>query len=110
MGRAATEMAATDYLSFAFAGIVACGGIIGFIKAGSTVSLGMGLAFGGIAAFGAMQTSKDPKNVWIILFTSLILAGVMGSRFVKSGKFMPAGLVATLSLLQAARMGYRIMF
>lgn len=32
----------------------------------------------------------------IFLVSSMILAGAMGSRAVRSGKFMPAGLVATL--------------
>ena len=36
----------------------------------------------------------------IISVTSLVLSGVMGSRFARSGKFMPAGLVATLRYLK----------
>ncbi|XP_031549808.1 transmembrane protein 14C-like [Actinia tenebrosa] len=102
-------MASTDYLSFGFAAVVALGGVLGYAKAGSTVSLAMGLGFGGIAAFGAVQTSRDPKNVWVLLVSSMILAGAMGSRAVRSGKFMPAGFIATLSLAEAARMGYRLL-
>ena len=35
----------------------------------------------------------------LLLVVSAILLGVMGFRFVKSGKFMPAGLVASLRLV-----------
>ena len=42
-------------------------------------------------------------SVYAICFhlsaTSAILAGVMGQRAISSGKFMPAGLVATLRLI-----------
>ena len=34
---------------------------------GSVPSLGAGLTFGGIAMFGAYQTSQNPKNVWVSL-------------------------------------------
>ncbi|EDO47575.1 predicted protein, partial [Nematostella vectensis] len=101
-------MTSPDYLSYGFAAIVALGGVIGYAKAGSTVSLAMGLGFGGIAAFGASQTSKNPKNVYVLLVSSMILAGVMGSRAIKAGKFMPAGLVASVSAAEALRMGYRL--
>ncbi|KXJ29052.1 transmembrane protein 14C [Exaiptasia diaphana] len=103
------KMSSPDYLSFGFAAIVALGGVVGYAKAGSTVSLAMGLSFGGIAAFGAVQTSRDPKNVWVLLVSSMVLAGAMGSRAVRSGKFMPAGLVATISAAEALRMGYRLL-
>ena len=39
-------------------------------------------------------TQKLPSFIFAV--TSVVLSGVMGSRFVKTGKFMPAGLVATL--------------
>ena len=34
---------------------------------GSTVSMIMGLVFGGLSAFGAVQTSHDPRNAWVSL-------------------------------------------
>ncbi|PIK44923.1 putative transmembrane protein [Apostichopus japonicus] len=86
----------TDIVAYGYAAVVALGGIIGFMKAGSVMSLTAGLLFGGAAAFGAMQTSKNPSNYLIILGTSLLLSCVMGYRFSNSGKFMPAGLVASL--------------
>jgi uncharacterized membrane protein (UPF0136 family) len=63
---------------------------------GSTVSLGMGLMFGGVLGYGAYQTTQDPNNYYISLGASAVLTGVMGNKFYKSGKFMPAGLVAAM--------------
>ena len=34
---------------------------------GSIQSLAAGVVFSGIIAFGATQTSKDPKNIWVVL-------------------------------------------
>jgi len=97
-----------DLLGFGYASIVAVGGIIGYVKAGSVTSMAMGLLFGGISAIGAYQTSQDPRNCTILLMSSGILLGVMGMRFYGSGKFMPAGLVATLSLLMVLRLAPRL--
>jgi len=55
---------------------------------------------------GAYQLSKDQKNYQLALLTSGALLAVMGLKFYKSGKFMPAGLIATLSLLQCGRLAY----
>ncbi|XP_025110867.1 transmembrane protein 14C-like [Pomacea canaliculata] len=99
---------AVDFLSFAYASTLAAGGILGYVKAGSLPSLMMGLACGGLMCIGAYQTTNDPKNVALSLATSAVLTGVMGYRFFNSGKFMPAGLVGTLSLLMVLRFGYRL--
>ena len=96
-----------DIVSYVYSAAVALGGIMGYVKKGSLMSGLMGVGFGGLAAFGAYQTSNDPKNYMVSLAVSTTLAGVMGTRAVKSGKFMPAGLVAILSLAMVARFGYR---
>lgn len=98
----------TDILGFGYAAIIAVGGAIGYLKAGSTMSLASGLLFGCLAGYGAVLTSKDPNNFMIIFGTSAVLTGVMGLRFSNSGKFMPAGLVASLSLLMVLRYGLRM--
>ncbi|XP_074636631.1 transmembrane protein 14C-like [Acropora palmata] len=98
-----------DFLSYGYSMIVMLGGVIGYAKAGSVPSLAAGLVFGGISAAAAYQTNAYPKNVWVMLTTSLLLSGVMGTRFMRTGKFMPAGLVAGLSIAQAVRMSYQLM-
>jgi len=88
---------AIDYVSFAYAATIAAGGMMGYMKAGSTASLGAGLAFGTVMCYGAYQTSQNPNNYFLSLGASSLLMGVMGNRFLFQGaKFMPAGLVAAL--------------
>ena len=39
---------------------------------GSVPSLAAGLAFGGISALGAYQTSSNPRNVWVMLGKNIL--------------------------------------
>uniref|UniRef100_UPI00397EEA6C TMEM14 family protein n=1 Tax=Salmonella sp. s55004 TaxID=3159675 RepID=UPI00397EEA6C len=98
----------TDIVAYGYAAIVVVGGLIGYLKAGSVMSLAAGLLFGGGAAYGAMLTSRNPANVLFLLGVSTTLFCVMGYRYSNSGKFMPGGLVASLSLLMICRYGYRL--
>ena len=63
---------------------------------GSLPSLGAGVLFGSLLGFGAYQMTNNPNNYYLTLGTSTVLGGMMGMRFINSGKFMPAGLIATL--------------
>nr|XP_056710555.1 transmembrane protein 14C-like [Euleptes europaea] len=99
---------AVDWIGYSYAILVASGGIIGYAKAGSVQSLAAGLLFGGLAGLGAYQLSQDPKKIWISLIASGTLAGIMGMRFYNSGKFMPAGLIASASLLMVGRLGLKM--
>ncbi|XP_061821452.1 transmembrane protein 14C [Nerophis lumbriciformis] len=93
-----------DWVGYGYAALVASGGVIGYVKAGSVPSLAAGLLFGGIAGVGAYQVSNDPNNVLLSLATSGALTGIMGKRFYGSRKFMPAGLMAGASLLMVAKL------
>ncbi|XP_045127556.1 transmembrane protein 14C-like isoform X1 [Portunus trituberculatus] len=96
-----------DYISYGYAAAVTMGGIVGYVKAGSIPSLGAGLLFGSLLGFGAYQLSTNPSNYYLTLGTSTVLGGIMGMRFLNSGKIMPAGLIAGLSLAMVARLGAR---
>ncbi|XP_039609960.1 transmembrane protein 14C [Polypterus senegalus] len=98
-----------EWFGFGYAALVASGGIMGYVKAGSVPSLAAGLFFGSLAGFGAYQMSSDPKNVWVSLAASGTLAGVMGMRFYNSGKIMPAGIIAGASLLMLGRIGFKML-
>jgi uncharacterized membrane protein (UPF0136 family) len=87
-----------DVLGVVYAGIVAAGGVIGYLKAGSVPSLLAGLVSGLCAGYGAFTS-----NYYILLSVSLLLSGLMGYRFMNSGKVMPAGMVAALSILIVIR-------
>lgn len=108
-GRWAVFSMAVDWLGFGYAALVASGGLVGYAKAGSVPSLAAGLFFGSLAGLGAYQLSQDPNNVWISLITSGTLTAVMGTRFYNSGKFMPAGLIAGVSLLMVGRLALKMM-
>jgi uncharacterized membrane protein (UPF0136 family) len=100
--------AQTDIFSYAYAFTVLAGGLAGYAKAGSIPSLAAGVLFSSIAAFGAYQTSNNPASVHTGLLASGTLMTFMGYRFINSGKFMPAGLVAVLSAAQLIRLGVRL--
>jgi uncharacterized membrane protein (UPF0136 family) len=82
--------------------------MMGYVKSGSVMSGAMGLAFGGLAGFGAYQTSVNPSNYGLAVAVPATLTGVMGYRFVSSGKFMPAGLVALISVAMVLKYGLRM--
>uniref|UniRef100_A0A3P9LQR6 Transmembrane protein 14C n=1 Tax=Oryzias latipes TaxID=8090 RepID=A0A3P9LQR6_ORYLA len=98
-----------DWVGYGYATLVASGGVIGYVKAGSVPSLAAGLLFGGLAGFGAYQISNDPNNVWVSLATSGALTAVMGKRFYGSRKFMPAGLIAGASLLMVGKLSLALL-
>ncbi|NXG40479.1 TM14A protein, partial [Dromaius novaehollandiae] len=63
---------------------------------GSKISLAAGLTFGSVAGYGAYCVTRDPRNVKISLFSAFLLTIIMGMRFKRSKKLMPAGLVACM--------------
>ncbi|XP_027021436.1 transmembrane protein 14C isoform X2 [Tachysurus fulvidraco] len=74
------------------------------LRVGSLMSLIAGLFFGGISAYGAFRVTIDPQDKWTLFAASGALAVVMGMRFKKSGKLMPAGIMAVLSLMMVVRL------
>lgn len=82
---------------------------MGYKRKGSVMSLMAGLVFGGLAAYGAYNISNDPKDIKVSLIASGALAVVMGTRYKKSGKLLPAGIMSGLSLLMVFRLLLLIM-
>lgn len=73
------------------------------LKLGSVPSLAAGLTFGVILGVGAFYTSQSPPKPLLQLGTAAVLGGVMGARFARSGRLMPAGLIAGISAVMFIR-------
>ncbi|XP_034041357.1 transmembrane protein 14A [Thalassophryne amazonica] len=95
---------AVDWIGFGYAAAILFGGFMGYKRKGSVMSLMAGLIFGGLSAYGAYNISKNTSDIKISFLTAGILSLVMGMRFRNSGKLMPAGIVAGLSLLMVFRL------
>lgn len=87
------------YLVFFYAIFVLIGGIVGHAKAGSTVSLLMGLSFGALLliAAAAMRLGRKWGGYFALILTFLLDASFTW-RFIATGKFNPSGLLALVSL------------
>lgn len=92
-----------DLIGFGYAALLTFGSILGYKRRGSVPSLIAGLFIGFLAFYGACRVSIDKRDVKLSLFTAFFLATIMGVRYKRSKKIMPAGLVAGLrsSLLPA---------
>lgn len=87
-------------LILAYALLVAIGGIVGYVKAGSQQSLISGLVSGVVLAIAWFLSLQNPSAGFALAtFLALGLLIVFSLRFRKTGKFMPAGLMAALSLV-----------
>ena len=76
------------------------GGVIGFVKAGSTASLVAG-SISGIALLAAafLLPGNVVLGLIIVGVVSFLLAGRFIPNFMQTGKIMPAGLMAILSAI-----------
>ena len=92
-----------DFFAYSYAILVTFGGIMGYARKGSLPSLVMGLLTGIILFYAAYQVSLSPQNATLGLVVCCFLAAMMGYRFFQSGAFMPAGLVAGLSVAMGGR-------
>jgi uncharacterized membrane protein (UPF0136 family) len=76
------------------------GGIVGYVKAGSVVSIIAG-SVSGILLLLAVWLLPDHQAAGLIvgLVVSLLLAGQFVPKFFKTYKVMPAGLMSVLSVI-----------
>ncbi|KAM7275144.1 hypothetical protein ACFE04_017010 [Oxalis oulophora] len=115
------EWSLSQKLTIGFAAIVGLGGVMGYMKTGSKMSLTAGGVSAAALYFVFTQLPVHPvlassiglegfsllhgSNCFVVTFdfkaVSTVLLGVMGSRFKKSGKIFPAGVVSLTSLIMA---------
>ncbi len=76
------------------------GGIMGFVKSQSKVSLFAGAISGGLCVGATWLSVDQPSEGFTIgSLIAFLLAGVFINRFAKTRKIMPAGVVLVLSLV-----------
>ena len=76
------------------------GGVMGFVRAGSTPSLIGSSVFAAMAVAAAVLTGRNPTTgIGLGLATAVLVAGFFLYRFLNSGKFMPAGAALAMSLI-----------
>ncbi|KAM6916153.1 transmembrane protein 14A [Xenentodon cancila] len=93
-----------DWIGFGYAAAIIFGGFMGYKRKGSVMSLMAGLVFGGLSAYGAYNISNDPKDIQVSFLSAGLLSVIMGMRYKKSGKLLPAGIMSGLSLLMVFRL------
>ena len=83
-----------------FGALTIAGGVMGYVKAGSLASLIAGGVAGALLLFGGLQL--NPGNRPILIGLGIVCAALAGRflpAFLKSGSFMPAGLMASLAVV-----------
>jgi uncharacterized membrane protein (UPF0136 family) len=85
---------ATDIL-WVYIVLLVIGGMIGFLKAGSKVSLIMSVCFAAALALCVTRIIPNPQFPDILLIALLVVFGI---RLAKTKKFMPAGLMLVLTI------------
>ncbi|KAK6116734.1 hypothetical protein DH2020_049554 [Rehmannia glutinosa] len=95
-------MSMSQKLTLGYAALVGIGGVMGYLKGGSQKSLIAGGVSAGILFYVYTLLPSNPvlaSSFGLVLSASLL--GVMGSRFKKSGKIFPAGIVSVASLVMS---------
>ncbi|MED6205696.1 hypothetical protein PIB30_020135 [Stylosanthes scabra] len=83
-----------------YAALVGVGGVMGYLKSGSQKSLLAGGVSAALLYYVYTELPLRPVFASSVgLGISAALLGVMGSRFKKSGKIFPAGVVSLVSLI-----------
>lgn len=82
--------------------IMILGGIAGFVRVGSRASLISGVGFGLVllvSGFGVWRGSQTCLVAAVVI--ALLLVVLFAMRYAKKQRFMPAGMLAILSLVAA---------
>ncbi len=83
-----------------YALLLAGGGIMGFVKAGSRPSLTAGLISAVLAVVALVTLAANPElGRTLGMLLALVMTVVFGYRYALKPKFMPSGLLAILSLV-----------
>jgi uncharacterized membrane protein (UPF0136 family) len=76
--------------------LLVIGGLIGFLKAGSKISLITSVVFAALLSLCAVGVILQPVAADVILAVLLVVFGI---RLAKTKKFMPSGLMLVLTVV-----------
>lgn len=83
-----------------FGVLTIAGGIVGYVKAGSMPSIIAGSITGILLLIGAFTLPEHrAAGLITVLIVSLLLAAQFIPKFIRTGKAMPAGMMAILSTI-----------
>lgn len=93
----------SSHLALSMAVLSSVGGLSGYLKTKSMPSLVAGFGIGGLYAFGAWQVNKGASDLGHKINTgaAVLLLGAMGSRYFKTKKLWPAGVMSIAGLASA---------
>ncbi|KAE8654624.1 Protein FATTY ACID EXPORT 2 [Hibiscus syriacus] len=99
-GERKMALSMSQKLTLGYAALVGVGGAMGYMRSGSQKSLAAGGLSAAVLYYVYTQLPTNPVFASSIgLGISAALLGVMGSRFKRSGKVFPAGVVSLVSLV-----------
>jgi len=93
------ELMRSNLVLWIYIVLLVVGGLIGFLKAGSKVSLIMSVVFAALLSLCATRVIFQPYVADILLAALLV---VFGMRLAKTKKFMPSGLMLMLTVAALA--------
>ncbi len=86
-----------------YGALLILGGLMGYVKGGSKVSLFAGAIAGGLCVEATWLSVEQPGNgLTLGALIAFLLAGVFINRFAKTRKLVPAGVILILSLAVGA--------
>ena len=88
-----------DLVLWIYIVLLIAGGMIGFLKAGSKISLILSVAFAAVLSLCAAHVVFLPYMADIVLVALLV---VFGMRLAKTKKFMPSGLMLIITVAALA--------
>mmetsp|Transcript_785 Transcript_785/g.1269 ORF Transcript_785/g.1269 Transcript_785/m.1269 type:complete len:110 (-) Transcript_785:98-427(-) len=94
----------SSHPAFSLGGLTIVGGAVGYFKKGSKTSLGAGLICGSLLIGSGILISGEHQyeGHFLATVTSGLMSAGMGQRYLKTGKVMPAGIVAAATAVSMA--------
>src|ERR1044072_9977842 len=84
----------------AFGALTIAGGVVGYVKAGSVASIIAGSVTGILLLVAAFLLPEHRAiGLATALIISLLLAAQFAPKFIRTGRVMPAGMMAILSVI-----------